>query len=169
MPHSPRAHAGHLWVLESGEGTLLRIDPRTGNREEIARMPGFTRGMDFFGPYAFIGLSQVRETAVFSGLPLTERLPENERTCGVWVVDLRNGATVAFLRFESGVQEIFSIQVLAGIRHPDVITDDEELLSSSFILPEAALIEVPAALRTRKSGDAISAEPEMPLADAAAS
>ena len=54
-----------------------------------------------------MGLSQVRETAVFSGLPLTDRLGESERCCGVWVVDLRDGKTVAFLRFEGGVQEIF--------------------------------------------------------------
>ena len=38
-------------------------------------VPGFTRGLDFCGPLAFIGLSQVRESAVFSGIPLVERLP----------------------------------------------------------------------------------------------
>jgi len=146
MPHSPRSYGGHLWILESGEGTLSRIEPESGKAQIIAQMPGFTRGMDFFGPYAFIGLSQVRETAIFSGLPLTERLAENERTCGVWVIDLRNGKTVAFLRFESGVQEIFAIQVLPGIVHPDVITDDEEVLASSFVLPEESLREVPAQL-----------------------
>ncbi len=151
MPHSPRVYNGHLWVLESGEGSLLRIDPKTGKTQEIARMPGFTRGMDFFGPYAFIGLSQVRETAIFSGLPLTERLTANERTCGVWVIDLRTGGTVAFLRFEHGVQEVFAIQVLPGIRHPDVITDDEEFLASSFIIPERALAEVPPALLVRSA------------------
>jgi uncharacterized protein (TIGR03032 family) len=143
MPHSPRVYGGHLWILESGEGTLSRVEPETGKTQIIAQMPGFTRGLDFFGPYAFIGLSQVRETAIFSGLPLTERLPESERTCGVWVIDLRNGQTVAFLRFESGVQEIFAIQVLPGIRQPDVITDDEEVLASSFVLPEESLREVP--------------------------
>ena len=46
-------------------------------------MPGFTRGLDFAGGLAFVGLSQVRESAVFSGIPITERLAEHERTCGV--------------------------------------------------------------------------------------
>lgn len=32
----------------------------------VARLPGFTRGLDFCGPYPFIGLSQVRESAIFS-------------------------------------------------------------------------------------------------------
>jgi uncharacterized protein (TIGR03032 family) len=146
MPHSPRLHGGHLWLLESGEGTLSRVDPGTGRTETIARMPGFTRGLDFFGPYAFIGLSQVREKATFGGLPLTERLPEHERGCGVWVVDLRSGAIVAYLQFQGGVQEIFAIQVLPGITQPDIVTDEEELLDSSFVLPESSLQDVPRAL-----------------------
>ncbi len=76
----------------------------------------------------------MRESAAFSGIPLTERL--QERICGVWVVDVSNGQTVAWLRFESGVQEIFAVQVLPGIRFPDLITDDAELLANSFVLPE---------------------------------
>lgn len=89
-----------------------------------------------------MGLSQVRETAVFSGLPLTDRLGESERCCGVWVVDLRDGKTVAFLRFEGGVQEIFAVQVLPGVRFPELLTDDEKVLSSSFVLPNAALADL---------------------------
>jgi uncharacterized protein (TIGR03032 family) len=96
-------------------------------------MPGFTRGLDFFGPFAFIGLSQVRETAVFSGLAITEHL--QERVCGVWVVDLRTGQTKAFLQFQAGVQEIFAVQVLRSIRFPDILPDDEEIIANSFVLP----------------------------------
>jgi uncharacterized protein (TIGR03032 family) len=109
MPHSPRWYAGRLWLMESGTGTFGVIDPNSGRYESIAALPGFTRGLDFLAPYAFIGLSQVRETAVFSGIPITERL--TERTCGVWVVDTRTGQTVPFLRFEDQLQEIFAVQV----------------------------------------------------------
>ena len=62
MPHSPRWYAGRLWVCESGAGTLGFIDPNTGKYEPIAEVPGFTRGLDFAGNLAFVGLSQVRET-----------------------------------------------------------------------------------------------------------
>ncbi len=88
MPHSPRWYAGRLWVCESGAGTFGFIDPNTGKYEPIAEVPGFTRGLDFAGNLAFVGLSQVRESAVFSGIPITERLTEEERTCGVCVIDL---------------------------------------------------------------------------------
>ena len=109
-------------------------------------MPGFTRGLDFRGHLAFVGLSQVRETAVFSGIPIAER-PVEERCCGVWVVDITTGATVAFVRFEDAVQEIFAVQVLPGIRHPELINDDNSLIADSFVLPDQALGLVPAPLR----------------------
>ncbi len=141
MPHSPRWHQGQLWLLESGEGSIARVDLAAGSWETVARVPGFTRGLDFVGPLAFVGLSQVRETAVFSGIPLVKRL--RERTCGVWVVDLRNGQTVAFLRFEEGVEEIFAVQVLPGIRFPEMLEWNDDKLKSSYVLPDAALAEVP--------------------------
>jgi uncharacterized protein (TIGR03032 family) len=147
MPHSPRWYAGRLWVCESGAGTLGFIDPHTGKYVPIAEVPGFTRGLDFAGNLAFVGLSQVRESAVFSGIPITERLAEGERTCGVCAIDLATGQVVALLRFETAVQEVFAVTVLPGKRYPDLINDDEKLLENSFVVPVAALADVPASLR----------------------
>jgi uncharacterized protein (TIGR03032 family) len=141
MPHSPRWYDGKLWVLESGAGSLSVVDPANGKLTTVASLPGFTRGLDFLGPFAFIGLSQVRESAVFSGIPITERLRPEERSCGVWVADIRDGQTVAFLRFESGVQEIFAVQVLPH-KFPELLPDDHELIASSFVLPDAAMPDV---------------------------
>lgn len=140
MPHSPRWHDGRLWLLESGIGQLSVVDLATGRRDVVARLPGFTRGLDFVGPLAFIGLSQVRETAVFGDLPITAS--GTERNCGVWVVDVRNGQTVAFLKFQGDVQEIFAVQVLQGIRFPEIVTDDEKVLQQSFVLPDECLKDV---------------------------
>ena len=146
MPHSPRWYGGRLWVCESGSGTLGTVDLNTGRYEAIAATPGFTRGLDFVGDLAFVGLSQVRESAVFSGIPITERLTPEQRTCGVCVVDLRRGETVALLKFESGVQEVFAVALLPR-RFPDLINDDEKLLESSFVVPTASLGEVAATVR----------------------
>lgn len=145
MPHSPRWRNGQLWMLESGKGHVGIVDLRTGRFETVAELPGFTRGLDFIGDYAFIGLSQVRETAVFSGIDITTRLPE--RSCGVWVLNVVTGQTVAFVKFEEAVQEIFAVQVLPGVRWPDVINDDDTLVADSFVLPDDALGDVPEALK----------------------
>jgi uncharacterized protein (TIGR03032 family) len=139
MPHSPRWYQDQLWLLESGQGSLAGFDLARRTWRPIAHLPGFTRGLDFVGRLAFIGLSQVRESAVFSGIPLVERV--QERTCGVWVVDLLSGATVGFLRFETGVQEIFAVQVLQGVRFPEVLDWHDERVAQTYVLPEAALAE----------------------------
>jgi hypothetical protein len=148
MPHSPRWHAGRLWLLESGTGSLGYVDLKNGRYEPIVHLDGFTRGLEMIGNLALIGLSQVRETAVFSGIQITERLQETERTCGVWVVDIERGQVIAFLKFEEAVQEIFAVALLPGMRFPDLINDDAELVGSSFVLPDAALRDVPAELRS---------------------
>ena len=36
MPHSPRWHDGRLWLLESGTGQLVLVDPATGRRQTVA-------------------------------------------------------------------------------------------------------------------------------------
>lgn len=140
MPHSPRWYQDKLWVLESGNGTLATVDPDNGQLETVAELPGFTRGLDFLGPYAFVGLSQVRESAVFSGISLTERV--SERNCGVWVVDIRSGRTVGFLKFEDAVQEVFAVSVLGGMRFPEVLGGSDQHLAISYSLPDEALKDV---------------------------
>ena len=152
MPHSPRWHGGRLWVCESGAGTLGTIDPGAGRYEPVVGLPGYTRGLDFAGGFAFVGLSQVRESAVFSGLPLTDRLAEHERTCGVAAVDLTTGQVVALLRFEAGVQEVFAVAALPGRRYPDVVNDDENVLENSFVIPAENLGEVAATVRAAGPG-----------------
>jgi uncharacterized protein (TIGR03032 family) len=140
MPHSPRWYQEKLWVLESGEGSLAMVDLEHRTWQTIAQVPGFTRGIDFIGPLAFIGLSQVRESAVFSGIPLVQRL--KERTCGVWVVNIETGQTIGFLRFEAGVQEIFAVQILRGIRFPELLEWNDQRLAHSYVLPDEALAHV---------------------------
>ena len=133
MPHSPRWFDGRMWVLESGKGTISVADLDAGTVETVAELPGFTRGLLFAGGVAFVGLSQVRETATFGGLPLMERL--DERLCGVWAVDPQSGNILGFLRFEELVQEVFDVALLAGYRYPEIAEEGGDAASQSFVLP----------------------------------
>jgi uncharacterized protein (TIGR03032 family) len=145
MPHSPRWYDGRMWLLESGTGSIGTVDLAARRYQPIAEVPGFTRGLDFAGPVAFIGLSQVRESATFGGLPLTERL--QERTCGVWAVNIHSGQTLGWVKFEDAVQEIFAVSVLPRTRWPDLVNHDLDLLAGSFVLPDDALQRVPQGYR----------------------
>jgi uncharacterized protein (TIGR03032 family) len=133
MPHSPRWHDGRLWVLESGRGELGVVDLESGRTETVAELPGFTRGLAFAGRTAFVGLSQIRESATFGDLPLTQRL--KERLCGVWMVDLVRGEIEGFLRFDDLVQEVFDVAFLEGKRFPEIAEPGSSAVATSFVLP----------------------------------
>jgi uncharacterized protein (TIGR03032 family) len=130
MPHSPRVHQGRIWVLDSGRGQLVTVDPATGKWDVVTTFPGYTRGLAFLGPYAFVGLSRIRETSVFGGLPIAEK--RDELKCGLGVVDLRSGRQVAAFQFVDSIEEIFDVQALPSVRCPlirgpqpkDVATDE---------------------------------------------
>lgn len=116
MPHSPRVYGGRLWLLNSGHGRIEIIDRATGKAETVAALPGYTHGMALFDRFAFVGLSKIRETSTFGGLPIAEKL--SQLKCGVGVVDLMTGRLVAHLEFATGVEEIFAVEVLAGSCNP---------------------------------------------------
>ncbi len=133
MPHSPRLHDGRLWLLESGTGQLVLVDPATGRRQTVAALPGFARGLALCGPYAFVGLSKIRATSAMDGVPLAER--REQLKCGVAVVDLRSGQGIALLEFQTAVEEIFDVQLLPGVQFPEVLGFQKETLHHTFIVP----------------------------------
>lgn len=133
MPHSPRWHDGRLWVLESGTGQLLMIDPVTEQREPVAEVPGFARGLALCGPYAFVGLSKIRATSAMDGVPLAAR--RDELKCGVAVVDLAAGRVCGMLEFQTAVEEIFDVQLLGGFQFPEVMGFHKDTLHHTFVIP----------------------------------
>jgi uncharacterized protein (TIGR03032 family) len=116
MPHSPRAYQGRVLLLDSGKGRLVVVDPSSGKVDAVAEQPGYARGLALYGSYAFVGQSKIRETSTFGGVPIAER--RESLRCGVGVVELTTGRHVAHLEFTTGVDEIFDVQLLLGVRLP---------------------------------------------------
>ena len=133
MPHSPRWHEGRLWLLESGTGQLVLLDPVSGHREMVAELPGFARGLALCGRFAFVGLSKIRPTSTMDGVPLAER--RSELKCGVAAVDLTCGRVCAMLEFQTAVEEIFDIQLLSGIHFPEVMGFQKDTIQHTFVIP----------------------------------
>lgn len=133
MPHSPRWHDGRLWLLESGTGQLVLVDRVMGQRQAVAELPGFARGLALSGRYAFIGLSKIRSTSAMDGVPLAER--RGQLKCGVAVVDLISGCVCAMLEFQTAVEEIFDIQLLVRVHFPEVLGFQHDTIRHTFIVP----------------------------------
>ena len=132
MPHSPRVHNGRLWALDSGRGRLVTIDPANGKIETVAQLDGYTRGLTFAGPLAFVALSKIRETAVFGGVPIAD--DPAERRCGVSVIDTRSGNIVGFIKFEATVEELFDVQLLLGVRFPAVVGFSKDTIQRACVI-----------------------------------
>lgn len=130
LPHSPRWRGGRILVVESAIGALTAIDPNSGAREEIARVPGWARGLVLVGDHAFVGLSQRRDPA-FDDLGATS--PDAMR-CGVQAVDLTTGAIVGRIGFGAAVREVTDLAVLP-LRFPEVVEPGAPLLDSAYVLP----------------------------------
>ncbi len=122
MPHSPRCHEGSLYVLNSGAGELLQIDPARGTREVVCRLDGYLRGLAFSGSYALIGLCQARETQIFGGMPV--EIAHDRLRCGLAVINLQSGARIGLLEITSGCTELFDIRVLTGQLRPAIVHMD---------------------------------------------
>jgi uncharacterized protein (TIGR03032 family) len=100
-PHSARLHNEQVWVDNSGYGELgLGI----GNFEPVIRLPGWTRGLCFYGDIAFVGTSRVipRFRQYAPGLDVDASL------CGVHAFELSSGRILGSLYWPYGNQ-IFAI------------------------------------------------------------
>jgi uncharacterized protein (TIGR03032 family) len=97
-------------------GRLETVDPSSGRREVVCELPGYTRGLAVQGNYAFVGLSRVRESSDWEGVPIAGR--PDKLKCGVWVVDLARGTVAGHFELQAGAQELFDVQVLSGISNP---------------------------------------------------
>jgi uncharacterized protein (TIGR03032 family) len=116
MPHSPRIHGGQVWLLDSGRGRLVLADVQKEAVETVAELPGYTRGLTLAGSLAFVGLSKVRESATFGGVPIAA--DRQRLKCGVAIVELVSGKMIGLLEFHTGIEEIFDVHLVPGVRAP---------------------------------------------------
>ena len=99
---------------------LARVDPKTGERTDIAFCPGFLRGLAIHNGYAIATVSLPRDGA-FAGLALQDELKkrDGEPWCGVCIVDLRSGDLVEWIRLNGAIKELFDVAVIPETQLPD--------------------------------------------------
>ncbi|MBC2776400.1 TIGR03032 family protein [Parasphingopyxis marina] len=119
MPHSPRVHDGKVYVLDSGRGQLVRVDPESGEKTDIAFCPGFLRGLSIHNGHAIVTISKPRDGS-FSGLALDGEMEkrDSEPWCGVLVINLANGDIAEWVRLDGHIVELFDVAAMPGVRCP---------------------------------------------------
>ena len=118
MPHSPRLFDGKLYLLLSATGEIVKADIENNSYEVITRVDGFVRGMAKRGDYLFVGLSRLRKNAsTFRDLPIAEKA----RNCGLEIIHLPTGASVANIRYQSSVEEIYDVRIIEDRIRPGIL------------------------------------------------
>lgn len=134
MPHSPRWHEGQLYVLNSGKGELCRVHVATGKLDVVSRLPGYLRGLCFAGPFALVGLCQIRERHIFGGLPIQQS--GESLLCGVAVVELASGRMIGRFEFTAGCEEIYDVRIVAQTRRPMILNREQQASKEAFTAPD---------------------------------
>jgi uncharacterized protein (TIGR03032 family) len=134
LPSSPCWHDGRLWLLESGRGALVALEP-DGPRT-VAELPGYARGLAISGGTAFVGVSRTRPDPA-DPVPVSERV--DEPVCGIWALDIETGNPLGYLRFSGEIDELEAVAVLPGHRYPELARPSAERARSAFAIDRAPL------------------------------
>lgn len=143
MPHAPRVYRDKVWLLDSGTGFLGTIDLEKGKFEPVTFLPGYLRGLCFVDDFAVVGLSKPRENKTFSGLALDDHLASRDAQarCGLYVVDLRTGDVVHWLRLEGIVSELYDVVVLPGVVRPMALGFKTDEIRRTLSIGQAGTLE----------------------------
>jgi uncharacterized protein (TIGR03032 family) len=133
MPHSPRWYRDHVFFCNSGYGEVKRFSEKTGQVDSVAELPGFTRGMDFYGSLLVVGLSKVRESDVTRPAPLAKKY--DDTFSGLAFINLDTFDLVGTLIFDGNVDQIYDVAILHDTVFPEVIEPSHPRLRNHFIHP----------------------------------
>lgn len=143
MPHSPRVLGDRIYVLDSGRGRIVRIDPATGEKADIAFCPGFLRGMSIVDGHAIVTVSKPRNGS-FAGLLLDGELKarDAEPWCGVLIVNLASGDIVEWIRLEGHITEMFDVAAMPGVVCPMSLGPNTAEMQNTISFEQTALLDL---------------------------
>ncbi|MBQ4837781.1 TIGR03032 family protein [Pseudoalteromonas luteoviolacea] len=127
MPHSPRCDDGLVYLCNSGLGEVISYNPDTREVSTVCTLPGFTRGLSFFGDLMLVATSQVRASKVFSDIPLTAAHTQTDTVCGIWIVNKHNGQTLSKLQFKGDVSQLYDLSIIPNSTFPEMVSGDDAI------------------------------------------
>ena len=132
MPHSPMMYKNELYMLLSASGEVIKINIKEKNYEVIKQLNGFCRGIDIFNDYMFIATSKLRKnSSTFAKLSFASKAD----VAGIKVIHLPTKAIVGEINFQSSVDEIYSLKILANSIRPNILNTMNAIHKYSLSIP----------------------------------
>lgn len=115
-PHSLQWADDRIYVLDSGTGTLVRIEPDLPSKK-VLTITGYARGLSITQDLIAVGRSIHRDVGRLNNFQHTSRYfasgagPEEYREAGIFLVNRRDD-TMCFISMKDFGQEIYQIHAL---------------------------------------------------------
>ena len=133
MPHSPMLIEGELYLLESGIGTLIKVDTQNGIKTKIHDFNRFVRGMTYINGVLIIGMSKIRkDSKTFSKLSVSS----SSDVAGLILFNLKFGNIIGEINLSDSVDEIYDVKVINGTKKPAIIPKDNVMSKEIITMPK---------------------------------
>lgn len=132
MPHSPMMYKGELYLLLSATGEIVKVNIKEKKYEVIKQLNGYCRGMDIYGDYMFVAMSKLRKnSSTFAKLSFAEKAD----TAGIKIIHLPTKAFAMEMKYETSVDEIYSLKILANTIRPNILNTINPIHKYSLSIP----------------------------------
>ena len=133
MPHSPTIINNELYLLESGNGRLIKVDVANKSFQVIYEFNKFVRGMKYYKGILFIGQSKIREgSKAFNDLDVVY----SSKNAGIIIFDLRTKASFGKITYLDTIEEIYDVDLIEGFCKPAIITRLNEKSKNLIVTPK---------------------------------
>lgn len=133
MPHSPILVDGNVYLLESGNGNLIKYNPEKGTKEVVYNFNKFVRGMSHHNGILYIGTSKIRlSSKTFNELDVKD----NSTEAGLILFDLNYKHIIGELYYNDTVEEIYDVKIVEGFKKPVIINKLEEKYKDIIVFPK---------------------------------
>lgn len=133
LPHSLIDAGDYIYFLESGKGTLNRIDKKTREQEVIYDFQRFVRGFKRLNNLFFVSYSALRESSkTFKAISFDN--PTDK--AGIIVFDIDKGQVLAHLEYENDVKEIYDIELFDGYLKPAIVNENQDHYNDIITFPK---------------------------------
>ncbi|MDG1922580.1 MAG: TIGR03032 family protein [Glaciecola sp.] len=135
MPHSPRWYNDKVYFCNSGHGEVKTYCEKTQSVDTLIELPGFTRGVDFYGSLMVVGLSKVRQSDVTKPAPLAKKY--DETYSGLAFINLDTNELIGLLSFTGNVDQVYDVAIIHDSTFPEIIEPSNPRLRNHFTYPSS--------------------------------
>ncbi|PKR81415.1 TIGR03032 family protein [Brumimicrobium salinarum] len=132
LPHSLIDDGDFIYFLESGRGTLNKVNKRTGISELVYNFQRFVRGIKRIDDCFIVSFSALRKSSKTFG---SITFDDNNNLAGFCIFDLKTNQIIGTLEYEADIEEIYDLAICDGFLKPVILNENQEEFNNVITFP----------------------------------